>query len=97
MTSETAWTVADGEVPSNRSQVAPCFLTFSHHPTPKTAFDPPTSPFSLPSRHTPPVVMTRPTVPALRWDRSWSQSCDQPQDGLEQLLLHRDLGRLEEA
>ena len=43
------------------------------------------------------VVMTHPTVPALALGegRSWLQSVDQPQDFLEQVLWHRDLGHLE--
>ena len=43
------------------------------------------------------MVMTHPTVPALRWGRSWLQSVDQPQDFLEQVLWHRDLGHLEDG
>ena len=42
-------------------------------------------------------MMAHPSVPALRWGRSWSQSCDQPQDLLEQLLRHRDLSHLEDG
>jgi len=35
--------------------------------------------------------MTHPTVPVLRWGRSWSQSVDQSQDFPEQFLWHRNL------
>ncbi len=94
--SGTARTIADGGVPRKPEADCAVLPPFPSSTASPTTFDPPIWPFSSSFRHTPPVVITHPTVPVLRWGWSWSQPVDQPQDFLEQFLRHGDLGHLED-